>query len=103
MNGWIAETMTIKIVVWIILFQQNLVEIIHIKEECKNMCIKHGHNYVGSRPIPYWSEWVDSSVHERTTAMDNDIPLIYSLALCQRRQRGPSDTTTMMTIDTPIK
>jgi len=102
-NGWIAETMTIKIVVWIVLFQQNLAEIIHIKEECKNMCIKHGHNYVGNRPISYWNERVDSSVHERTTAMDNDIPLIDSSALYQRRQRGPSDATTMMTMDTPIK
>ena len=77
-NGWIAETITIKNIVWIVLFRQNLVEIIHIKEECKNMCIKHGHNYVGNRPILYWSERVDSSVHERTTVMDTDIPLIYS-------------------------
>ena len=45
--------------------------------------------------------WIVQSM--KVTAMDNDIPLIDSLALYQRRQRGPSDATTMMTMDTPIK
>ena len=45
--------------------------------------------------------WIVQSMN--VTAMDNDIPLIDSSALYQRRQRGPSDATTMMTMDTPIK
>jgi len=65
-NGRIAETVTIKIVVWIILFistkigGDNKYQSMNVKTSIKNNSTHViGHNYVGNQPILYWSKRMD--------------------------------------------